>query len=166
MRKIYVLSLFICLVLGCAACNNTDSSSDESNSSPTPQSTTAPATTLSPVLVDLQHDYEQISESQAAILKIWDDLAANKQVQCGDYPTILSPEAISAEEDSAYTMLADLLRSAAIDTAHAIDLWRAECLNSRAIIPPDVIDEGRLITRSAGDALRKAQPQLGDIQGE
>ena len=87
-------------------------------------------------------------------------------MQCGEHPTVLSPEAISAEEDSAYTLLADLLRSAAIDTAHAIDLWRAECLNSRAIIPPDVIDEGRLIAHSAGDALREAQLQLGDIQGE
>jgi hypothetical protein len=159
MRKlILAISLFALILTACGD----DSSPDEPEPTATPAATVVP--TLSPVLVDLQRDYERISESQAAILKIWEDLAANEQVQCGDYPTVLMPEDISSGADSVYASLVDLLRSAAIDTAHAIDLWQAECLNPRTIIPPDVINEGRLAARSAGDALREAQTQLGTIQ--
>jgi hypothetical protein len=120
-------------------------------------------------LVDLQRDYEQISEAQTQILSVWENLATNEQVQCGEYPTVLNPNDIATDkgsgDDSDYAPLADLLRSAAIDTAHAIDLWQAECLNPRAVIPPDVINEGRLAARAAGDALREAETQLGPIQG-
>lgn len=162
MRTMRAILGFMMLVL--AACGGDTSSPPES----TPDVTETPPTsaTLSPVLVALQRDYERISESQAAILTVWEDLAADSQVQCGTYPEMVSPEGISAEGDAAYTELANLLRSAALDTAHAIELWQAECLNPRAVIPPDVIDEGRLAARSAGDALHEAQTLLEAIQGE
>jgi hypothetical protein len=151
------------MILVLAACGG-----DGSPPEPTPDVTDTPPTsvTLSPMLVALQRDYERISEAQAAILGVWEDLATDSQVQCGTYPEIVSPEGISAEGDAAYAGLADLLRAAALDTAHAIELWQAECLNPRAVIPPDVIDEGRLAARSAGDALSEAQVLLKAIQGE
>jgi hypothetical protein len=162
MRTMRAILGLMMLVL--AACGDDGSPPPES----TPDVTETPPTTatLSPVLVALQRDYERISASQAAILTIWEDLATDSQVQCGSYPAIISPEGISAEGDAAYTGLADLLRGAALDTAHAIELWQAECLNPRAVIPPDVIDEGRFAARSAGDTLREAQTLLEAIQGE
>jgi hypothetical protein len=77
---------------------------------------------------------------------------------------VLSPEAISAGGDPAYQPLADLLRSAASDLDHALSVWKAECANPRRMPPPDVIDEGRLAARAAGDALKEAEPLLAELQ--
>ncbi|MBN1563193.1 MAG: hypothetical protein JXA10_05095 [Anaerolineae bacterium] len=169
MRKVgLTICLLIVFTLSMTACSN-DSSPDESEAKPTttPAATSVP--TLSPILINLQRDYEQISAAQAAILQIWEDLAANKQVQCGADLTTINPEDMTqrdeASNDSAYATLNDLLRQAAIDTAQAVDLWQAECLQPRTVIPPDVIDQGRMMARSAGDALREAQPLFGPIQG-
>jgi hypothetical protein len=149
----------ILLVFILAACGG-DSNNKKDETPPTGES--APGT-LSPVILALQQDYESLHESQQAIGKIWEDLAANQDVQCGSYPDVLSPEAISAEGDAAYQPLADLLRRAAINIDHAIAVWKAECANPRRTPPPDVIDEGRLAARSAGDALREAETLLADM---
>jgi len=159
MRAILSLVILVLAACGGDAASPPEATLDVTDTPPTP-------VTLSPVLVALQRDYERISESQTAILTVWEDLATGTQVQCGTYPEIVSLEGISAEGDATYAGLADLLRGAALDTAHAIELWQAECLNPRAVIPPDVIDEGRLAARSAGDALREAQTLLEAIQGE
>lgn len=153
--------LVLLFVIAVAACDSADSTPD-----PTPTATGAavPAT-QSPVLVELQRDYERISASQADILAIWENLAANEQVQCGEYPPVVDPASISAEDDTAYQPLADLLQQAAFDVEHAINLWQAECLNPRPVPPPDVIDEGRFAARSAGDSLREAADLLIGIQG-
>jgi hypothetical protein len=119
---------------------------------------------LSPVLIDLQRDFEALRGSQQAISQIWDQLAANQEVQCGDYPDVLSPESISAANDPAHQPLADLLRSAANDLNHSLSVWKAECGNPRRMPPPDVIDEGRLAARTAGDALNEAEPLLAGLQ--
>ena len=121
---------------------------------------------LSPVFVDLQQDYESLRASQQAIGEIWEKLAANEEVSCGNYPDVLSPETISAGDDPAYQPLADLLRSAAVDIDHAVAVWKAECANPRRFPPPDVISEGRLAARAAGDALHEAETLLAEIQQE
>jgi hypothetical protein len=157
------MALFL-LVVVLAACGS--GSHDKSNGKKDeipPTDELAPGT-LSPVRLALQQDYESLHESQQAIGKIWEDLAANQEVPCGSYPDVLSPDAISAEDDPAYQPLADLLRRAAIDIDHAIAVWKAECANPRQMPPPDVINEGRLAARSAGDALREAETLLADTQ--
>jgi hypothetical protein len=149
----------ILLVLVLAACG-TD---DDTQSTPPPDDELAPAT-LRPVIVDLQQDYESLRVAQQAISDVWEKLAANQEVQCGSYPDVLSPDAISAGDDSAYQPLADALRRAAMDIDHAVAIWKAECANPRRFPPPDVINEGRLSARSAGDGLREAETLLAEIQ--
>ena len=155
----WITLIFFVLVL--AACGGSDSE-DNKNKTPSPEDL-APAT-LSPVIVDLQQDYEALRGSQQAISDVWDKLAANQEVQCGNYPDVLSPEAISAADDPAYQPLADLLRSAASDIDHAIAVWKAECANPRVMPPPDVINEGRLAARAAGDALKEAETLLAGLR--
>ena len=152
-----VIILLVCfLTLTLAACGG------ENDTSPPPTISAAP--TLSSVLVHLQRNYELLHASRQAISNIWESLATNSQVQCGDYPTVIPAESISAQDDPAFEVLADLLRRAAIGLNQALDLWKSECANPRATIPPDVINEGRLATRAAGDALAEAQTLLSDIQ--
>jgi hypothetical protein len=154
-------TMLILCVLALTACSSGDSDGQKN----TPQPTGEPGSvTLSPVVLDLQQDYESLRVSQQTISDIWDKLAANQEVQCGSYPDVLSPDAISAQGDPAYQPLADLLRGAAIDIDHAITVWKAECANPRRVPPPDVIDEGRLAARSAGDALKEAKTLLAEIQ--
>ena len=138
MRRMIVVLLVITL----AACGGKHTD-ERTNQTPPPEHL-VPAATLSPVLGDLQQDFEALRGSQQAINQIWDQLAANQGVQCGNYPDVLSPEAISAAGDPAYQPLADLLRSAANELNHALSVWKAECANPRQMPPPDVIDEGRL----------------------
>jgi hypothetical protein len=155
MRQIPIL--IVCfLMVTLAACGG------EKDTSLPPTATAAP--TVSPVLVHLQRDYELLHTSHEAISNIWESLAANNQVQCGDYPTVIPTEGISAQDDPAFEALADHLRRAAIGLNQALDLWKSECANPRATIPPDVINEGRLAARAAGDALAEAQTLLSDIQ--
>jgi hypothetical protein len=152
----------ILLMLVLAACG----SDDDKPSTPQPDDNgngSAPAT-LAPVVVDLQQDYESLRVAQQAIGDVWEKLAADQEVQCGSYPDVLSPDAISAGDDSAYQPLADALRRAAMDIDHAVSIWKAECANPRRFPPPDVINEGRLAARSAGDALREAETLLAEIQ--
>jgi hypothetical protein len=142
MRRI-TLILLVFILAACGG-DSGDKSNNQKNETP---ATGEPAPgTLSPVILALQQDYESLHESQQAIGKIWEDLAANQDVQCGSYPPP-----------------ADLLRRAAIDIDHAIAVWKAECANPRRTPPPDVIDEGRLAARSAGDALRQAETLLADM---
>jgi hypothetical protein len=155
------LILLVVVLAACGGGSNDKSNDKKDDTSPTGEPSPG---TLSPVILDLQQDYESLHESQQAIGKIWEDLAANQEVQCGSYPDVLSPDTISAGDDPAYQPLADLLRRAAIDIDHAIAVWKAECANPRQMPPPDVIDEGRLAARSAGDALRRAETLLADMQ--
>jgi hypothetical protein len=119
--------------------------------------------TVSPIAVHLQRDYESLRESHQRISDTWEGLATGKQVRCGDYPDVLSPETITSEGDAAFEPLANLLRRAAIDIDQAINLWKAECAKPRANPSPDVIDKGRLGVRSAGDALNQAQKLLAGL---
>ena len=125
--------MFVLLVLTLAACGSKQT--DPKATSTPPPDDLAPAT-LSPVIVELQQDYEALLGSQQAISDIWDKLAANQEVQCGNYPDVLSVETISAAGDPTYQPLADLLRSAASDLDHALAVWKAECANPRRIPPP------------------------------
>lgn len=119
---------------------------------------TGETVTLSPIVrAHLQEDYETLLAAQQAIAAIWDGLATGKQVQCGDYPRVPNPEDISTEGDSAFDPVVETLRRAAIETGKAVNLWRAECQKSRTNPSPDVIDQGRLASRAAGDALREAE---------
>jgi hypothetical protein len=153
--------MFVLLVFVLAACGGKQT--DQKATNTPPPSDLAPAT-LSPVIVELQQDYEALLGSQQAVSEIWDKLAANQEVQCGNYPVVLSPETISAAVDPALQPLADLLRSAASDLDHALTAWKAECANPRRMPPPDVINEGRLAARAAGDALNEAAPLLAEFQ--
>jgi hypothetical protein len=158
MRRI----LYILLALALVACGD---DRDKDNHNEKPENTSSPSSaTLSPALVDLQQDYESLRESYQAISEIWDKLATNQTMQCGNDPAVLSPEAISAGDDPTYQPLADLLRRAAIDLDHSLTVWKAECINPRQNPSPDVINEGRLAAGSAGDALREAETLLADIQ--
>lgn len=153
--------MFVLLVITLVACG--DNHTDQKATETPPPGDLAPAT-LSPVIVALQQDYEALRGSQQAVSEIWDKLAANQEVQCGNYPAVLGAEAISAAGDPAYQPLADLLRNAAIDLDHALTVWKAECANPRQMPPPDVINEGRLAARAAGDALKEAEPLLAALQ--
>jgi hypothetical protein len=153
--------MFVLLVFALAACGGKHT--DQKATETPPPGDLAPAT-LSPVIIELQQDYEALLGSQQAISEIWDKLAANQEVQCGNYPVVLSAETVSAAGDPAYQPLADLLRSAASDLDHALAVWKAECANPRRMPPPDVINEGRLAARAAGDALREAEPLLAGLR--
>jgi hypothetical protein len=158
MRRLWFL---ICLAMIASACD-TDDAPPPTREEP---ATTAPqpASTLSPVLVDLQRDFEALQASHQAIMQVWESLAAGEQVTCGDYPAVLPPDGISAA-DPDYEELAARLRRAAIDIEQAVTLWRAECANPRSIPAPVAINEGRLAARTAEDSLRSAANLLAGIQ--
>jgi predicted small lipoprotein YifL len=164
---IILLSL---LALALAACGSNGShdkppaTAEPGLSSGNSENTPLPAT-VSPAAVHLQRAYESLRESHQKISDIWEGLATGEQVRCGEYPEVLSPETITSEGDTTYEPLAALLHSAAIDIGQAINLWKAECTNTRTNPPSDVIDRGRLAVRSAGDALNQAQELLAGIQG-
>jgi len=166
LRWIDTIFLFL-TVLVLAACNSSGSHDKQRSSaepSPVGGEDTPSLVTLSPVAVHLQRDYESLRDSHQKISDVWEGLATGKQVRCGEYPEVLSPEVITSEGDVAFEPLATLLHSAAIDIDQAIRLWKAECTRPRANPPPDVIDKGRLLVRSAGDALNQAQKLLADVQ--
>ncbi|MBN1203058.1 MAG: hypothetical protein JXJ20_14505 [Anaerolineae bacterium] len=165
MRR-FSLVIVVLLALVLVACAG-DSDDSDSTQEPAPDQTpgSVPAGTLSPVYVHLQRDYETLLDSHRAISAIWEALAAGEQAQCGEYPDVLPPESISAEDDPAFETLADLLRRAAIGIEEAANLWRAECTYTRSNPPQDVINEGLLAVRGAGDLLEQAEQQLSGIQG-
>lgn len=162
--------LFILLVLTLTACGS-DGARHQPRSTPAPgpidNSDGHPSfpATVSPVAVRLQHAYESLRESHQTMSDIWEGLATGQQVRCGDYPAVISPETITSEGDASFEPLATLLHSAAIDVDQAINLWKAECAKPRANPSPDVINQGRFIVRSAGDALDQAEKLLADLQG-
>ena len=161
MRRLFFIilpGLFIAMLAACGG------DSDSKSPTETPANTDPGQGTLSPVLIELQREYELLEGAHQAMSDIWEGLAAGESVACGDYPTVPAPDSIRADDDSAYELLAETLRRAAIDLDHATNLWKAECNKTRPTAPPDVIDEGRLAVRAAGDSLKEAAPLLGDIQ--
>jgi hypothetical protein len=152
--------LIILLALALAACKN-DTKKPEN---PTNQTTVPPNATLSPVYVHLQRDYESLDAAHQAIAAVWEGLADGQQVQCGEYPDVLKPESVSAAGETDLEPLADSLRQAAIDITESVELWKAECANPRANPSPDVISQGVLKVRAAGDLLKKAAGLLSGIQ--
>jgi hypothetical protein len=158
MRHLIWVGLLVFTLVACG-----DSNEDTPPSSPT-EEIEAPAGTLAPVIVDLQRDYEQLSASHAEVAAIWETLADNGQVQCGNAPNVLPPDSITANDAAEYEPLAEELRRAAIALDQASDLWQVECSNPRANPTPDIINQGLTMTRAAGDALDKAKTYLGEIQ--
>ena len=150
MKKLLLVLSVVVLLL--AACGSDDDS-------PAPAETSAPANDTS-ISTRLARDYESLNVAYQTIGNVWEGLASGEQVQCGTYPEAPAPEDISAGDDDALQPLADLLKQAAIELQSAINLWQAECNNPRTTIPPDVIDEGRLSVRAAGDTLREANDLL------
>jgi hypothetical protein len=143
------------LVAGLAACGSTDDSKKDTP----PTSAGVPA-----LLSDLQQQYTALRETQQAIGQIWEALATGQAAQCGEYPEVLNPATISAGSDKSLQPLADLLHRAAVSLNQAVDLWKAECLKPRANPTPEIIDQGRLAARAAGDALNDAEDQLTALQ--
>jgi len=158
MSKNALLAILLACILAACGDEETDRSTDR------PSNATPENATISPVIVHLQRDYESLLTAQSAISEIWEQLADGQQVQCGQYPEVLAPESISAEDDPSLQPLADILHTAAIATEHAVQLWQAECRQPRQNPPPDVLSEGLLAVRSAGDALKEAEPLLTGIQ--
>jgi hypothetical protein len=148
----FMLSL---LVAGLAACGSSDDSKND---------TPPTATGASALLSDLQQQYTALRETQQAIGQVWEALATGQQAQCGEYPEVLNPATISAGSDESLQPLADLLHRAAVSLNQAVDLWKAECLKPRANPTPEIIDQGRLAARAAGDALNDAEDQLTALQ--
>jgi hypothetical protein len=160
-----LLILGIILVAQAAACDNSDTDGGQTDPSRTPSATDSDLNaTVSPVLVNLQRQYEEIRFAQKTISDIWEGLATGEQAQCGQYPDMTGPDAIIDDETGTFVELVDWLRRAAIETEKAVNLWKAECNNPRTVLPPDVIDQGRLASRAAGDALREAERLLAEIQ--
>lgn len=139
------------LLVFLAACENKDSPDDFATKTPTDTQ----FGTLSPVYIHLQQDYERLDLAHSTITEIWEGLAAGEQVQCGEYPEVPAPEGISSEGEAAFDELAALIRRAAIETRQAVNLWQAECNNPRATPANDVISEGLLAARIAGDTLEE-----------
>ncbi len=150
------------------SCGSHDSHSATPTSTPETQQSPAeaplPRGTQSPTLIALQRDYEVLSDAHEAMMGIWENLAAGQTAQCGQYPDLVAPGSISAEGEAILEPLAEALRQAAIGLNTSVDLWKAECLKLRTTTGSDVINQGRLSTRAAGDALRIAAPLLSDVQ--
>jgi hypothetical protein len=152
MRRI-VLVVLCLFILG--ACK------DDKTSNSKPDATATPASQVDEALkTRLRQDYDSLTASHQAIAEIWENLADGKLVQCGQYPEVISPETISAEDNPTYQALADSLRQTAIDLDRAVNLWKAECAKPRSEPSPEVINEGLLTVRGAGDRLREAENLL------
>lgn len=129
-----------------------------------PKNTPVPLTTTpSTVLPDLRQKYEALGKSQQAIAQVWENLATGQQARCGEYPEVINPATVSAGGDTALEPLAELLHRAAVDIDQAVSLWKGECLKPRANPSPDVINQGRLAARAAGDALKQAGELLANF---
>lgn len=116
--------------------------------------------TLSPVLLDLQHDYEALVTAHQDLSAIWEGLARGSAARCGALPFVPDPAGIGTADDLTYRDLAETLRQAAVELTRSRELWQAECASPRPQPPPQVINEGLLAVRAAGDALRKAASTL------
>lgn len=158
LRLIFTLLLLGMLLSACGG----DSEDDAPGTTPPPNitPTVSPSATDSPALAELRRQYGEIDAARIAIARVWEGLATGEQMRCGDFPSVTPPENINDGGDPALTLLAEELRSAASATEQAINLWRAECQQPRQNIPPDVINEGRLAVRGAGDALTAAADYL------
>jgi hypothetical protein len=160
MQRTIILLLVALLVLaGCGDEDNTDN--DDGQATPTP----SPAV-IAPELVALQKDYEDLSQSYAAIADIWHKLEQGEGVRCSNQPEMLQkPEDITrVAAGSSYQPLADNLLAAAIDIENAIIAWRSECQIERSQPDPAVIREGLGYVTDARLALDEAQTLLADIQ--
>ncbi len=153
-----ITGLLLSLIL--MACGGSESDDSPAAPTSTPPDTPVPVITTTPNYPHLQRQYEALSAAHEAIAAIWEGLAGGQQVQCGALVEVPAPESITISGDAALVEIGEYLRSAAIDLDRAASLWHAECSTPREIIPPDTINEGRLATRAAGDALRSAGMRL------
>lgn len=160
LRTFAVITVALIILAGCGT---SDDAPDSDRRSPAP--TTSPAPTLSQDRIDLERQHAALQAGHDAIALVWEGLATGQQVQCAPPPEIPAPENITKSGDARLAPLSELLNTAAIELRRAATLWQAECANPRPVIPPDVIDQGRLATRAAGDALRQADALLREMSG-
>lgn len=163
-RALYAMVWLPVVVLGLSACGSEKDASSTGLPATPAENLPDPRPTLSPTLIRLQRDYENLSEAHDTMTAIWEALANGETARCGDYPELVTPGSIRADGDAALETLASALRQAAVEMDTSLNLWRTECLKPRANPSPDVIQAGRLATRSAGDSLRAAAPLLSAIQ--
>jgi len=167
MRRMMIVFLFAAALAVLAACgSDQDDNPDRPVSTSTPTAA-SPAATLSPVLVSLQRDYEQLQQSHREIAAVWNGIDQGVNVSCAETTLTLpvGPEAIDVQAAGEYEQAARLLRDAAIRLDDARALWVQECSLTRTVIPPDVIRDGVSATRDAGRLLDEAQAFLATIQG-
>lgn len=157
-RGLRTFAVAAVLLMMLAACGT----SDEAPDTPHPASP-SPVPTLPHDRIDLERQHAALQAGHDAIALVWEGLATGQQVQCAPPPDIPAPESITQSGEAPLAPLSELLRTAASELRRAAILWQAECANPRPVIPPDVIDQGRLATRAAGDALRQADALLHEL---
>ncbi|MGQ9848955.1 MAG: hypothetical protein ACUVSU_02785 [Aggregatilineaceae bacterium] len=164
MDRVQKIAVSCVLMLALVACGHErhqlPTASPTANPLEQPAINNLPFPTLSPTLLDLQHDYEALTAAHQVLSTIWEGLARGESARCGTPPTVPDPAGISAAGDSPYSELAAALRQAAIELTRSRELWQAECAAPRRQPPSAVINRGLLATRAAGDALRQASTLL------
>lgn len=157
LRTFAVAIVTLMILMACGTSDDTPDTRHHPSPSPPPAS---PVPTLSQERIELKQQHAALQTSYDAIALVWEGLATGQQIQCAPPPDIPAPESITQRNEVQLALLSELLRTAAGELRRAAILWQAECANPRPVIPPDVIDRGRLATRAAGDALRQADELL------
>lgn len=157
----WLSAVFTLVLITVAACGKDDNTSD-----PAPTDTPAPTATSQATAMPseerqrLERQYSTLNAAYTELSSLWEGLASGQQIQCAAPPEFPAPEEIAVSDSADGSSVNDYLRSAAIELEQASRLWITECANPRTTIPPDIIDQGRLATRAAGDALRQVETLL------
>lgn len=161
MKRWFSLALvFTLTVIAVSACGESDKDDPAPTGTPAPTATTQAPTIPSEERQRLERQYSTLNTAYTELSSVWEGLASGEQIQCSEPPDFPAPEEIAVDDEASDSSLSGYLRSAAIELEQASRLWSTECANPRATIPPDIIDQGRLATRAAGDALRQVETLL------
>jgi len=139
LARFYVF-LWLILLVACSP------APDDEEKTPIPTITATDSTSLQ--LLELEAPYEELRQLHAQLSDIWEGLAQGELQTCSLIDISISPaqfsDAVSPERE---------LRQATLELQAAALLWETECQRPRENIPQEVISEGVLIVRAAGDAL-------------